>query len=64
MEVGTKVLDIWRDTLHDTWNVAGIMGGIGYEAGGLPYFTSHYGYYMSSWHITPGEDASLDHVPP
>ena len=54
MEVGTKALNIWRDTLHDTWNVAGIMGGIGYGADGLPYITSHYGFYMSAWYIAPG----------
>ncbi len=31
--------------------MAGILGGIGYGGDGLPHITSHYGYYMSSWHI-------------
>ena len=49
--VAKKSLDIWRSNLNDQWNVAGILGGLGYEAEGQPYITSHYGYYMSSWHI-------------
>lgn len=31
--------------------MAGILGGVDYGADGLPFITSHYGYYMSSWHI-------------
>ena len=27
------------------------MGGLGYGAEGMPYISSHYGYYMSSWHL-------------
>ena len=39
---------------HDQWNVPGIIGGIGYGADGQSYVTSHYGYYMSSWHVVMG----------
>lgn len=31
--------------------MAGILGGLGYGADGLPHITSHYGYYMSAWHM-------------
>ena len=51
LEVGLKALKQWRSVLHDQWNVAGILGGLGYGADGLPYITSHYGYFMSSWHM-------------
>ncbi|CAD5124032.1 DgyrCDS12336 [Dimorphilus gyrociliatus] len=49
--VAKKSLDRWRSVLNDQWNVAGIMGGLGYGAEGQPYITSHYGYFMSSWHL-------------
>ena len=39
---------------HDQWNVPGILGGIGYGADGQSYITSHYGFYMSSWHLVMG----------
>ncbi len=51
MEVGLKAIEHWRSVVHDQWNVVGIMGGLGYGLDGMPYITSHYGYYMSSWHI-------------
>ena len=51
LEVGPKAIEHWRSVVHDQWNVAGVMGGLGYGADGLPYVTSHYGYFMSSWHM-------------
>ena len=39
---------------HDQWNVPGIIGGIGYGSDGQSYVTSHYGFYMSSWHVVMG----------
>lgn len=41
-----KSLGLWRDGLHDLWNVAGVAGGVGLPQYGLPYITSHYGYAM------------------
>ena len=51
LEVGLKAIEHWRSVIHDQWNVVGVMGGLGYGADGLPYITSHYGYFMSSWHL-------------
>ena len=45
-----KTFDKWRSHLNDMWNVAGILTGNMY-ADSLPYITSHYGYFMSSWHL-------------
>lgn len=62
LPVAKKSLDRWRSVLNDQWNVAGIMGGLGYGADGQPYITSHYGYFMSSWHIIfalSGQQADL-----
>ena len=44
-------LDRWRLVLKDQWAVSGVTGGVGYGAEGQPWITSHYGYYMSAWHI-------------
>lgn len=49
--VAKKTMDNVRSNINDQWNVPGILGGIGYELDGLPYFTSHYGFYMSAWHM-------------
>ncbi|XP_019862650.1 PREDICTED: uncharacterized protein LOC109591341 [Amphimedon queenslandica] len=51
LQVGIKAMEHWRSVIHDEWNVVGIMGGLGYGADGMPYITSHYGYFMSSWHM-------------
>ena len=51
LEVIGKPFEQWYSVLHDQWKVAGILGGITYGADGLPFITSHYGYFMSSWHI-------------
>ena len=52
LPVAQVALGRWREEpLNDLWNVAGVMGGLGYGAEGMPYITSHYGYYMSSWHL-------------
>jgi len=53
-----KSLSNWRDNLKDLWNVAGIAD----ENTGLPKITSHYGYYMSAWHLPlaiSGQQADL-----
>ena len=60
--VAKKTLDDVRSNINDQWNVAGINGGLGYGAEGLPYFTSHYGYFMSSWHLVmalSGQNANM-----
>ncbi|ESO93556.1 hypothetical protein LOTGIDRAFT_161662 [Lottia gigantea] len=60
--VAKKTLDRMRTILNDLWNVPGILGGIGYGADGQPFITSHYGYYMSSWHLIlalSGQQANL-----
>ncbi|KAK6180933.1 hypothetical protein SNE40_008897 [Patella caerulea] len=62
LNVAKKSLDRYRTVLNDLWNVAGVSGGLGYGADGQPYITSHYGYYMSSWHILlalSGQQADL-----
>ena len=62
LSVAEKTLDRWRSVNTDQWNVAGLMGGLGYGADGQPWATSHYGYYMSSWHILfalTGQQANL-----
>ena len=47
---------------HDEWNVPGIVGGIGYGANGQSYITSHYGFYMSSWHLVMGLSGQIANV--
>ena len=62
MSVARKTLNRWRHDVHDLWNVAGVSGGLGYGAEGQPYITSHYGYFMSSWHLVlalSGQQADL-----
>ena len=42
--------------------MAGISGVLGYGAEGQPYITSHYGYFMSCWHLVfalSGQHANL-----
>ena len=51
LDVGLKALEHWRSVMHDQWNVVGLMGGLGLGVDGMPYATSHYGYFMSSWHM-------------
>ncbi|XP_064405275.1 uncharacterized protein LOC135350425 [Halichondria panicea] len=60
MDVVRESFDQWRTKLNEIWNVAGILASGDYTNSGasattddteLPYITSHYGYYMSSWHI-------------
>ena len=46
--------DHWRTGLNEIWNVAGILSSGNYTDRGAPWATSHYGYYMSSWHIIFG----------
>eukprot|EP00927_Polykrikos_kofoidii_P071217 TRINITY_DN67517_c0_g1_i1.p1 TRINITY_DN67517_c0_g1~~TRINITY_DN67517_c0_g1_i1.p1 ORF type:complete len:1064 (+),score=165.60 TRINITY_DN67517_c0_g1_i1:141-3332(+) len=58
LEQPAKSLKNWRDTLKDLWNVAGIAD----QNSGLPSITSHYGYYMSAWHLPlaiSGQQADL-----
>jgi len=60
--VAKVALDRWRSEINDLWNIAGIMGGIGYRADGLPWITSHYGFFMSCWHLVfalSGQQANL-----
>ncbi len=48
--------------VNDLWNIAGVSGGVGYGVGGQPWITSHYGYFMSSWHLIfalSGQQANL-----
>ncbi|KAK6191696.1 hypothetical protein SNE40_003314 [Patella caerulea] len=62
LNVAKKSLDRYRTVINDLWNVAGVSGGIGYGIGGQPLMLSHYGYYMSSWHILlalSGQEADL-----
>ena len=49
-----KAYGQWSSVFHDDWNVPGILGGIINGANGQSYVTSHYGFYMSSWHIVMG----------
>ena len=49
-----KAYELWSSVFHDDWNVPGILGGIGYGVSGQSFITSHYGFYMSSWHIVMG----------
>ena len=63
LEVAKKPFEQWRSVLHEQWNVAGILGGVNYGADGMPFITSHYGYYMSSWHIIlalSGQDVDVN----
>jgi non-lysosomal glucosylceramidase len=58
LEQPAKSLRNWRDGLKDLWNVAGIAD----KGTGLPSITSHYGYYMSAWHLPlaiSGQQADL-----
>ena len=57
----------WSSVFHDEWNVPGVLGGIGYtvdgsRVDGQTYFTSHYGFYMSSWHLVMGLSGQLANV--
>ncbi len=63
INVVKESFDQWRTELNEIWNVAGILSsgnytnypGVSYTSDDtLPYITSHYGYYMSSWHIILG----------
>ncbi len=51
LSVANKSLNRWRTELNDIWNIPAIAGGLGYGADGQPWASSHYGYFMSSWHI-------------
>ena len=51
LAVARKALDWWRVGLRDTWNIAALVGGVGYGADGLPHANSHYGYHLVAWHI-------------
>ena len=42
-----KSIGGWREGVNDLWNVAGIAE----QANGLPTITSHYGYWMTMWHV-------------
>ena len=62
ISVANKTLNRWRQDVNDLWNVAGVSGGLGYGAEGQSYLTSHYGYFMSSWHMVfalSGQQANL-----
>jgi non-lysosomal glucosylceramidase len=53
-----KSLENWRSILRDLWNVPGVAD----QESGLPSVTSHYGYYMSAWHLLlalAGQQADL-----
>ncbi len=64
INVVKESFDQWRTKLNEIWNVAGILSsgnytnypGVSYTTDDTaePYITSHYGYYMSSWHIILG----------
>ena len=47
--------DHWRTGLNEIWNVAGILSSGNYTDPSVPYITSHYGYFMSSWHVLFGK---------
>merc|ERR1711998_131027 len=58
LEQPKKSLTNWRDGLKDLWNVAGIAD----QSSGLPSITSHYGYFMTAWHLPlaiSGQQADL-----
>ena len=62
-----KAYGRWSSVFHDEWNVPGVLGGIGYtvdgsRVDGQTYFTSHYGFYMSSWHLVMGLSGQLANV--
>merc|ERR1712196_449065 len=51
-------LQNWRYSLKDLWNIAGNAD----QETGLPYITSHYGFFMVAWHIPlalSGQQADL-----
>ena len=54
--------DYWRTGLNEIWNVAGILSSGDYTDPSVPYITSHYGYYMSSWHVLFGKHFSIELV--
>ena len=62
LQVIAKPFQQWHFVLHDQWNVAGILGGTTYGADGLPFITSHYGYYMTSWHIVMALSGQIANV--
>jgi hypothetical protein len=57
LAVPQKSLGVWRDVLHDMWNVASLA------AGGLPSLTSHYGTYMTCWWIPIAMSGQVLHQP-
>ena len=63
LDVALKAYGRWSSVFHDIWNVPGILGGIGYGADGQSFITSHYGYYMSSWHLVMGLSGQRANVP-
>lgn len=42
-----KSLENWRTRMKDLWNIAGVAD----QTTGLASLTSHYGYFMTSWHV-------------
>ncbi len=62
LNVANKTLGWWRHVVNDLWNIPALAGGLGYGAEGQPWASSHYGYYMSSWHLVfalSGQQADL-----
>ena len=67
MYVVKESFDHWRTKLNEIWNVAGILSSGEYtkiptvsattDDTEIPYITSHYGYFMSSWHIILGKSS-------
>eukprot|EP00731_Ephydatia_muelleri_P017922 Em0010g1020a len=61
LSVAEKSLDYWRSVLNDQWNIAGLLGGT-LATSGLPFITSHYGFFMTAWHIVfalSGQNANM-----
>jgi len=53
-----KSLENWRTRMKDLWNIAGVAD----QNTGLASVTSHYGYFMTAWHIPlalSGQKANL-----
>lgn len=46
-----KVLEHYRTTLNDLWNIHGLTAGQGYGVDGQPWCTSHYSFHLVLWHI-------------
>ena len=65
LSVAQKALDYWRSVVNDQWNVAGLIGGYHTPedgGSGQPYMTSHYGFFMTAWHIVfalSGQNANM-----